>query len=163
EASPPVCRRNCSSAARTSSPASAASPPPFIVCTRLAPRVFHVLSSAPPADSALRSSIRSAHSTLSYGAFLAESLNRFSSAANSKAPAYRGNRGRPPMLAKVADAFLLLALTVIIHGAGLTIILRRLPLWKTADDAVSYRAHGCSSSSPRGQSRFTWSRSRCGG
>src|SRR5438046_10495701 len=39
------------------------------------------------------------------------------------------------MLAKVADAFLLLALTVIIHGAGLTIVLRRLPLWKTADDA----------------------------
>ncbi len=39
------------------------------------------------------------------------------------------------MLAKVADAFLLLALTVIIHAAGLTIILRRLPLWKTADDA----------------------------
>ena len=39
------------------------------------------------------------------------------------------------MLAKVADAFLLLALTVIIHGASLTIVLRRLPLWKTADDA----------------------------
>ena len=39
------------------------------------------------------------------------------------------------MLAKVVDAFLLLALTVIIHGAGLTIVLRRLPLWKTADDA----------------------------
>src|SRR5205809_2678940 len=39
------------------------------------------------------------------------------------------------MLAKVADAFLLLALTVIFHAAGLTIILRRLPLWKTADDA----------------------------
>src|SRR5213075_1198153 len=56
-------------------------------------------------------------------------------AAISKGPAYRGNRGRPPMLAKVADAFLLLALTVIIHGAGLTIVLRRLPLWKTADDA----------------------------
>jgi hypothetical protein len=38
------------------------------------------------------------------------------------------------MLAKVADAFLLLALTVIIHAAGLTIVLRRIPLWKTADD-----------------------------
>jgi hypothetical protein len=37
------------------------------------------------------------------------------------------------MLAKVADAFLLLALTVIIHAAGLTIVLRRLPLRKTAD------------------------------
>ena len=35
------------------------------------------------------------------------------------------------MLAKVADAFLLLALTVIIHAAGLTIVLRRPPLWKT--------------------------------
>ncbi len=39
------------------------------------------------------------------------------------------------MLAKVADAFLLLALTVIIHAVGLTIVMRRLPLWKTAEDA----------------------------
>ena len=39
------------------------------------------------------------------------------------------------MLAKLADALLLLALTVLIHAAGLTIVLRRLPLSKKMDDA----------------------------
>ena len=38
------------------------------------------------------------------------------------------------MLVKLAIAFLLLALTVIIHAAGLTILMRRLPVSKPMND-----------------------------
>ena len=62
EPCPPVCPRKFSNDAPTSSPPSAASPPPFIGCTRLAPRVCRALSSAPPAGSAPRSSMASARS-----------------------------------------------------------------------------------------------------
>jgi hypothetical protein len=39
------------------------------------------------------------------------------------------------MLSKLLIAFLLLALTVLIHAGGLTIVMRRLPLSKVVDDA----------------------------